>query len=119
MTEHDLKGFRITEHISLFSKEGDSRAGYHCPDCGCFYAEGNYSIENTTYIIGSRDQKSCCGKKRPTPRLFETVEEARGFTSRLETSGAWEKATLIEKRALIIAHFNQQIVTEHKRKTLH
>lgn len=112
-------GFRIISHTHRLSKMGGSRTGYHCPDCGCFYAEGNFTIENAGYVLGDPEWKSCCGNLRPTPRLFETLEEARSFLFTLEALGAEEKATLISRRSLITAHFNREVVTEHKRKTLH
>lgn len=119
MIEYDLKYFRIIAHTHRLAREGGSRVGYHCPDCGCFYAEGNFTIENATYVLGTLEQKSCCKKIRPTPLLFETLGEAQGFVSRLEASDEWERATLIAKHVLLSAHFNQKLVSEQKRKTLH
>ena len=121
MDKSDLVGFHIVSHTHRLSKSGGSRVGYHCPDCGCFYAEGNYSIESATHVLGvdAHERKSCCGKERPTPQLFETLEDVRGFLSQLETSCDRKKATLIARRALIVAHFNQEVVRQHKQKTLH
>ena len=119
MNERNLKGFRIISHMGCMSKKGGSRVGYHCPDCGCFYAEGNFTIENPSCVLGNPESKICCGKTRPTPRLFETLAEVRNFLSGLEISGAKERATLINKHSLIVAHFNQVVVAEQKRKTLH
>ncbi len=119
MNDSNLKGFRIVAHTHHLSREGGGRAGYHCPSCGCFYAEGNFTIENTTHVLGNPDSKTCCRKMRPTPQLFETVDEARDFLKELEKSGMPQKATLIKKFALVVAHFNQKMVTEQKRKVLH
>lgn len=119
MEKSKLAGFHIVQHTHRLSKNGGSRAGYHCPNCGCFYAEGNFTIENAAYVLGDPISKTCCGKERPTPRLFETPGDVRGFLSELERSGAREKATLVSRRSLLTAHFNREVVTEHKRKTLH
>lgn len=118
MNELMLRGFRIVAHTHNFSKNGGSRVGYHCPDCKHFYIVGDFSIENATHILGSSERKTCCGKVRPTPHLFCSLEEVRAFVSLLEASGTQKKATLIEKRALIIAHFDQQLVLEQARKVL-
>ncbi len=114
-----LKGFRVISHTHRLSKEGGGRAGYHCPDCGCFYAEGNFTIENTTHVLGLTERKTCCGKELPTPQLFETLGEVREFISELVASGVQRKATLIDRRALLLAHFNRKLVMEQKRKTYH
>ncbi|OGZ06986.1 MAG: hypothetical protein A2942_02665 [Candidatus Lloydbacteria bacterium RIFCSPLOWO2_01_FULL_50_20] len=116
MNKNELRGFHIVGHTHCLSKSGGSRVGYHCPDCGCFYAEGNYTIENATYVLGNAEPKKCCGKVRPTPRLFETLDEVRDFMANLENSGEWERATLIRKSTLMSAHFNQKLVAEQKRK---
>lgn len=119
MDKSQLRGFRIVTHTYRLSREGGGRVGYHCPDCGCFYAEGGYTIENATHVLGAHERKRCCWKDRPTPLLFETPQEVHRFLSELKTPRRWEKATLIEKKALIIAHFDKKVFEELKRKTLH
>lgn len=119
MSVPQYTGFYLVSHIHRLSKNGGSRAGYHCPDCGCFYAEGNFTIENMTHVLGITERKVCCGKERPTPRLFETFDEVRDFLSELVASLECKKATLIDRRALIIAHFDRKLVAAQKQKMYH
>jgi hypothetical protein len=119
MVNDNLKNFRIIAHTHHLAREGGGRAGYHCPECGHFYAEGNFTIENAAYVLGASERKTCCGKARPTPQLFETLQDVRNFLAALQKSGQWERATLIPRHQLIVAHFNQRLASKEKPKTLH
>lgn len=111
--------FWIISHTHRLSKDGGSRIGYHCPECGLFYAEGNFTIESMTHVLGLVERKRCCGKDLPTPRTFETRGEASAFVHMLTLSGLPERATLIPKRALTAGHFNRELVRAQKEKVLH
>jgi hypothetical protein len=95
------------------------RVGYHCPDCGSFYAEADYTIESLRYVLGNPAQATCCGKARPTPLAFDSIEHARAFLELFSRLGSRTRVTLILRKALIVAHFNKLAADEYKRRHYH
>ena len=102
------------------TKNGKMRRGYHCPECGRFYVEGNFTIESSTYVWGRSIHAVCCGEKLlATPYVFENGAEVRKFLRAIKCSAAMTRAILVNKKNLVPALFNPSAIAEYKRKHYH
>ncbi len=111
-----LEGMRF---IALYhgTSNGTMRRGYHCPTCGVFYAEGNYTIESETKILGRSMQVFCCNERSlSVPYLFEEEHEIQHFLESINMNVTGVRALLIQKTNMIAALFNPSAIAEYKKK---
>ena len=98
--------FKVVSHgfPTARGSENVMRLGVHCPKCGKFYAQGQFTLEHDGYVLGKTKSEICCGEERSTPMTFETVEEVERFLRSINRSVGIE-ARLIKKSSLDMAHF--------------
>lgn len=109
--------FRILCHMT---KGGTMRRGYHCPTCGMFYADGNYTIESDTIILGRIMRVFCCTERElAVPHLFEDVYEARAYIKEINMNLNGLRALFINKASIASALFNPSAILEYRKKHSH
>lgn len=110
----ESKKFTISYHG--FS-DGKMRRAYHCSTCKAFYAEGNYTIESSTLILGRHMRTFCCDDKELlTPYLFEDLGEVRDFLYHINMNIDGVRAILIKKNNLQPALYNPTLLAEYRKK---
>lgn len=119
MSDHNTpktERFAVIDHRG---RKGAMRVVYQCPDCFGVYAEGNFTIESSTSVIGKTERAVCCGKERP-PLTFDAETDVRDLLCLLrENAGRRYRSVMIAKSALETAHLNPALVAEIKRQHYH
>lgn len=108
--------FRIYYHGT---RNGKMKRAYHCPSCGIFYTEGDYTIESDEHVFGRPVRVVCCGKELPTPRMFMDAGHAKAFLETITSSPCGKREVLITKHSLLAALYNPSLIAALKQSSNH